>query len=233
MDLSDGQTAGSTGNMEEEKDMTGVKWSDPMWLRMWALNKDNALSYFMLSQFYDRSCNNELIKMQNLDASLLKTLTGLEYDLDTASSSAQGTGVYIIRKRWRTSETSATVRAIYYIVEGEVFQAPSANVILANRISTMMHFLKNSFAEMNSAKEFTQSGSHEWINKSDHILTHNESKNIAVAERKAVHQVLFDVFDKNRRIVQASEKKEADAAAMNSVMDADDPTTTMQTMPTQ
>lgn len=222
---------GSSGNMNEEPDMTSVRWSDPMWLRMWALNKENALAYFMLSPFYVKSCNNELIKMQNLDASLLKTLTGLEYDLDPASSSADGSGVYIIRKRWRTSETQAVVRSIYYIVEGDVFQAPSANVILANRISTMMHFLKNSFAEMNTAKEFTQRGTHEWINKSDNILTQHESKNIATGERKAVRQVLFDVFDKNRRIVQASEKKEADANAMNSVIDTDDPTTTMETMP--
>ena len=39
-----------------------VTWSDSSWIPM--LNPANIMDYFARSRFYDRTCNNEIIKMQ-------------------------------------------------------------------------------------------------------------------------------------------------------------------------
>lgn len=41
-----------------------VSFKDLAWLHAYGLTPHNALEYFSLSQFYDRTCNNEVVKMQ-------------------------------------------------------------------------------------------------------------------------------------------------------------------------
>jgi mediator of RNA polymerase II transcription subunit 6 len=47
-------------------DLAHVCFRDVSWLQAngGALGRDNALEYFAQSQFYDRTCNNEVLKMQ-------------------------------------------------------------------------------------------------------------------------------------------------------------------------
>lgn len=49
-----------------------ISWQDSNWIPN--LNPDNVLDYFSQrsNPFYDRTCNNEVIKMQRLEASRLK-----------------------------------------------------------------------------------------------------------------------------------------------------------------
>ncbi|KAL0266109.1 UNVERIFIED_CONTAM: hypothetical protein PYX00_011825 [Menopon gallinae] len=45
--------------------MEEVCFIDPCWLAKNVLNPSNALEYFSSSPFYDRTCNNEVLKMQS------------------------------------------------------------------------------------------------------------------------------------------------------------------------
>lgn len=40
--------------VKDEEEEVGVCFKDPNWLEAFPLNKDTALDYFSLSQFYDR-----------------------------------------------------------------------------------------------------------------------------------------------------------------------------------
>ena len=75
--------------------LTAISWEDKRW--SWtaphaALHAGSALEYFSHSQFYDRTCLNEQLKMQGRTLSLqevnekLRRLPGIVYQLDGAKS---------------------------------------------------------------------------------------------------------------------------------------------------
>ena len=195
-----------------DKDMTGVKWSDPRWLEHFQLIPATALDYFSLSQFYDRSCNNELVKAQRLDPKLLTTLKGIEYGLEPCDPT---TTVFVITKRMReTNPPSLKTLATYYIIDGEVFQAPAANIVLANRLDQMMHYLRKSFAAVRDSSVLSAKGTYTWAAPPSKTTVPKEPDGGTSVENRAIQQVLFDVFDKNDRIYKAGLQKEEEAAKL-------------------
>ena len=205
-----------------DKDMTGVKWSDPRWLEHFQLMPATALDYFSLSQFYDRTCNNELVKAQRLDPKLLTTLKGIEYGLEPC---APDTTVFVITKRRREiSPPSLTTLAAYYIIDGEVFQAPSANLVLANRLDMMMHYLRKSFASVRDSAVLSPKGTYSWAAPASKSTVPKGPESGrdggTAAENRAIGHVLFDVFDKNKRIFEAGRRQEEEAAKLNGGIDA-------------
>ena len=57
--------------MEPSESQLCLSWSNSAWIPV--LNQQNVLEYFSQKSnpFYDRTCNNEIIKMQRLDSSQL------------------------------------------------------------------------------------------------------------------------------------------------------------------
>lgn len=41
-----------------------LEWRSPEWINVYGLRSDNILEYFSLSPFWDRQCNNQVLKMQ-------------------------------------------------------------------------------------------------------------------------------------------------------------------------
>jgi len=48
-----------------EQELTTVCFRDPQWLALNPLVMENVIEYFSYSQFYNKTCNNETIKMQS------------------------------------------------------------------------------------------------------------------------------------------------------------------------
>ncbi|KAH9265234.1 hypothetical protein BASA83_011234 [Batrachochytrium salamandrivorans] len=105
-----------------EEDLTSVSFKDTAFLQVFGLNEHNALDYFAMSQFYDKSCLNEQLKMQvrhnDLQAQQLdgRQMKGLEYTIWYFTLQPS---LFVIRKQTRFSPTRVDLIAVYYIVEAK------------------------------------------------------------------------------------------------------------------
>ena len=63
------------------ENLLGISWQDSAWIPILTIN--NVMDYFSerSNPFYDRTCNNEVLKMQRAAPEQLQTLQGVEYCL--------------------------------------------------------------------------------------------------------------------------------------------------------
>jgi mediator of RNA polymerase II transcription subunit 6 len=195
-----------------EEDGTGVLWTDKVWLSYFPLNDTTALDYFSLSQFYDRSCNNELVKMQRLDPALMSTMAGIEYKLLPSPSE----NLFLVSKSRRVTapKPAVAVLAVYYILNGNVYQAPTAHAVLSSRVLQALHHLRNSFDVLQSharpspapqsgaAKHWSPPAAAVYAPRRD--LPPEAESDAGRHERRAIDRIMYDLLDKNRRIAAAA-----------------------------
>ncbi|GFU90956.1 mediator of RNA polymerase II transcription subunit 6 [Trichonephila clavipes] len=135
-----------------------ISWHDSSWIPM--LNTNNVMDYFSerTNPFYDRTCNNESLKMQRLGAEHLGNMVGLEYCL----LHVQEPILYVIRKQHRHSPSQVTPMADYYILAGVVYQAPDLSSVIGSRMLTMVHHLQSAFDEASSYSHYHPSKGYWW-----------------------------------------------------------------------
>ncbi|XP_050519802.1 mediator of RNA polymerase II transcription subunit 6 [Daktulosphaira vitifoliae] len=139
----------------------GVSWHDSNWIPI--LNSNNVLDYFSerSNPFYDRSCNNEAIKMQRLSMDNLSNMVGLEYCL----LHVQEPILYVVRKQHRHSPSQSTPIADYYIIAGTVYQAPDLLTFINSHMMSSAYHLETAFEELNSLARFHPSKGYSWDNR--------------------------------------------------------------------
>lgn len=188
------------------EDLTDVMWSDPQWLASFPLNDATAFHYFTMSQFYDPRCNNELVKMQQLDPKLLKTMEGIEY-----SHSSPCPGLFIITKSFRTLKPpKLEPLAYYYIHEGRIYQAPTLHAILSARLLQSFHHLRKTFDTIRKAAALSSQGKYVWEPSPvpPDELQVPEGYELSTGEHKAVDELLFDIWQKNNAINEQQIEKQ-------------------------
>lgn len=123
--------------------MENTCFRDPAWLQYNPLTAQTVLSYFAFSQFYDRNCNNEVLKMQaaysalaSIDG-LLKKMTGVQY----AVHEAQEPHLFVIKKCERHAPDRESVLEYYYVIHGTVYQAPTEKEVARTRYTNIMFSL--------------------------------------------------------------------------------------------
>lgn len=112
------------------------------------LTEETALEYFALSPFYERTCNNEVARMQGHGPEHLVHMVGIEYAVPVPAQHA----ILVIRKLYRRapddgpsgaaptrrtarrSRCAAVPLASYYILGGVIYQAPDLQSVLAMRL---------------------------------------------------------------------------------------------------
>jgi hypothetical protein len=111
-----------------------ASFRDTVWLQSFPLTVQTVLHYFALSPFYDRSCNNERLKMQRLGLEQLKNMRGVEYELLPNGAKQLPQQLFLVRKQRRSSRTQVEPLAIYYVLDGTVYQAPNIHAMLTSRL---------------------------------------------------------------------------------------------------
>lgn len=128
--------------MFHDDELLEVCFKDIGWLNNNKLDNSSVLDYFSLSQFYDKTCNNEVVKMQTERKLSYKEiqeklthLIGIEYFLFSSTEDC-----FIIGKQERKRE-NLELLCFYYVLNGVIYQAPTIKEILLSRLEAAMWFL--------------------------------------------------------------------------------------------
>jgi len=110
------------------------------------------LSFFKQSPFYSKSCNNEHpnIPLNDLGLDTLKSLTGREYIIDSSNSSAPE--LWVIKENFRTSPSSSHEVRAFYLLYGNIYQAPQLNMLIESRLSKATFHLQEAFDALSELK---------------------------------------------------------------------------------
>lgn len=149
----------------ENLELDEVQWRSPEWIQFNGLRTDNVLEYFALSPFYDRSSNNQVLKMQtNFNeqfqsrpadpASELKKMKGVEYQIILSREP----DLWVIRKQFRRSPTEVDTLAVYFVSGENIYQSPSVYNVLVSRLLATSKYLEEAFSIAEKLPEFNFSG---------------------------------------------------------------------------
>ncbi|XP_025775134.1 mediator of RNA polymerase II transcription subunit 6 [Puma concolor] len=188
--------AGSAGAPQDN--LLGISWVDSSWIPI--LNSGSVLDYFSerSNPFYDRTCNNEVVKMQRLTLEHLNQMVGVEYIL----LHAQEPILFIIRKQQRQSPTQVIPLADYYIIAGVIYQAPDLGSVINSRVLTAVHGIQSAFDEAMSYCRYHPSKGYWW-----HFKDHEEQDKVkpkakrkeepsSIFQRQRVDALLLDLRQK-------------------------------------
>ncbi|KAM5244853.1 mediator of RNA polymerase II transcription subunit 6 isoform 2-T2 [Hipposideros larvatus] len=190
--------------------LLGISWVDSSWIPI--LNSGSVLDYFSerSNPFYDRTCNNEVVKMQRLTLEHLNQMVGVEYIL----LHAQEPILFIIRKQQRQSPTQVIPLADYYIIAGVIYQAPDLGSVINSRVLTAVHGIQSAFDEAMSYCRYHPSKGYWW-----HFKDHEEQDKVkpktkrkeepsSIFQRQRVDALLLDLRQKfPPKFVQKSGEK--------------------------
>uniref|UniRef100_A0A0V0GCR4 Mediator of RNA polymerase II transcription subunit 6 n=1 Tax=Triatoma dimidiata TaxID=72491 RepID=A0A0V0GCR4_TRIDM len=177
------------------ENLLGLSWNDSAWIPI--LNPSNVMDYFSerSNPFYDRTCNNEIVKMQRLSLDQLNNMTGLEFVL----LHVQEPILYVIRKQQRYSSTHVTPVADYYIIAGTIYQAPDLASVLNSRVMSAVHHLQSAFEEASSYSRYHPSKGYSWeLKLSDKPTKKENSKEepSSLFQRQRVDMLLVELTKK-------------------------------------
>ncbi|KAJ1461172.1 hypothetical protein M885DRAFT_507922 [Pelagophyceae sp. CCMP2097] len=108
---------------------THATFMDSMWLASnGGVRVDNALTYFARSPFFKQT--------QNVDYQITPT--------QRFDGAAAG-GAFVVRRRIRKSAHVVEVEAVYYILDGTVYQCPGIDELATSRLSKCSYHLSLAF----------------------------------------------------------------------------------------
>lgn len=141
-----------------------IQWKSPEWIQQFGLHTGNVLDYFAESPFYDRTSNNQVLRMQfqfqqipsNIHPqrylqSKLTEMVGIEFVL----AHVREPDFWIIRKQRRLDPNSTLTEQDYYIIGANVYQSPKIYDILSARMLSITLLMKKSIDLMNKMSTFS------------------------------------------------------------------------------
>ncbi len=117
------------------------------------LTEENIMEYFSISQFYNKGCVNEILKMQSIYANIdishnLTTTEGFYYVLEH-----QDDNLFIIAKK-EYDGTKTRFLKIYYCIHGHIYCAPTLQSVSDARLIDAFFFINEALDKYEEKKKF-------------------------------------------------------------------------------
>lgn len=144
----------------ENVELDEVQWRSPEWVQAFGLRTDNVLDYFAMSPFYDRSSNNQVLKMQtsfneqSRDLKELEKMVGIEYRI----SMAREPDLWAIQKLYRKSPSDVDLLAVYFVCGENIYQSPSIYNVLVSRLLAINKNLEEALETAEKLPRFVSTG---------------------------------------------------------------------------
>lgn len=163
-----------------------ICFKDVIWLQTHQLGQSTVLDYFSTSPFYEKSCNNEILKMQQrpVTESTLSTLTGIEY---LVSESSINSSCYIIYHQLRKSPTNTQLLQVYYVLDGVIYPCSTLHDLVVSRLRTSLHHISKAMSKAIESNTFTPLSGHAWNKDTASDLNHRISTDIAQRMYKIIN----------------------------------------------
>jgi mediator of RNA polymerase II transcription subunit 6 len=111
---------------------------EPDWLATCPLTAESIMDYFSLSPFYDRTSDNQVLRMQGInDPQQLLLMTGIQYEVVKAVFDPRfpDKSIFVIHQQTRHEPRGIpTVTAVFYCVDGTFYQAPTLGQVFDARM---------------------------------------------------------------------------------------------------
>lgn len=134
------------------------------------LTEENVMEYFEESFLFDRSSNNNVLRMQTQHAdpnyrmsrleteNELRRFTGLEYALVHAQPP-----LFVIQRRDRLSPTEVRPTAVYFILNNVLYSGPDLYTLLATKLTNSLNMIQSSLDILRAARpDYTPRIGHVW-----------------------------------------------------------------------
>ncbi|EEQ39470.1 putative mediator of RNA polymerase II transcription subunit [Clavispora lusitaniae] len=141
-----------------------IQWKSPEWIQQFGLHTGNVLDYFAESPFYDRTSNNQVLRMQFQFQQIPPNIHPQKY-LQNKLTEMVGTefvvayvrepDFWIVRKQRRLDPNTALTEQDYYIIGANVYQSPKIYDILSSRMLSTVLSIKKSIDLLNNMYNFS------------------------------------------------------------------------------
>lgn len=162
-----------------------IQWKSPEWIQQFGLHTGNVLDYFSESPFYDRTSNNQVLRMQfqfqappaNIHPQRyiqdkLTEMTGIEFVI----AYMREPDFWVIRKQNRTGPESTITEQDFYIIGANVYQAPKVYDLLSSRLLSSVLSIKTLVGLLNQMSKYSISdGGHVYPSVNDVERTRNST----------------------------------------------------------
>lgn len=152
-----------------------IQWKSPEWIQQFGLHTGNVLDYFAESPFYDRTSNNQVLRMQFQFQQIPPNVHPQKYLQDKLTEMVGTEFViafvrepefWVIRKQRRIDLQNTVTQQDYYIIGANVYQSPVIYDILSSRLISSVLSMKKTLNLLSDMSTFSISeGGHSYVNE--------------------------------------------------------------------
>lgn len=132
--------------MTEEITEESIFFYEPAFLQNVPLTFETMLDYFAISSFYDKTCTNEIIKMQSQFTKInpkeyVKKMQGVYYEVDEnikdSVNDDNTNNLFVIYKKENVNNKHELLK-VYYVMFGHIYCCPSTNLLSDNKLCEIL-----------------------------------------------------------------------------------------------